>query len=312
MAEKYNGGGLPPSTPPPVGRSPDLGLVLIALIWGVNFPVIKATLPEIPPLAFNALRFPLAAVTVFLILQVRGGVRWPQRRDIPAVVGLGILGNVVYQSFFIFGADATLAGNASVLLATIPIWTLALSTALRHERPGTLVWIGITAALSGMVLLVLGSHLSLGISGNTLKGDLLIVGAAMTWAIYTVSSRNLVRKYGSAPLAAWTLWVGTVGLVALGTPSLTRLSPGEVGVTAWLGVLYAGVLAIGLAYVLWNRGIKSIGSSKTAAYQNLTPVVALVVAWVWLGEAPGPLQLVGAGIVLAGLTLTRLSGRGRS
>lgn len=300
-----------PSTPVQVQGSPDLGLLLMALIWGVNFPVIKASLLEVPPLAFNALRFPLAALTVFLILRARGGLEWPRWRDIPAVVGLGILGNVVYQSFFIFGADATLAGNASVLLATIPVWTLVLSTLLRHERPGILVWIGITATLVGMVMVVLGGHLSLEIAQGTFKGDLLIVGAAMTWATYTVGSRQLVRRYGSTQLAAWTLWVGTVGLVAMGAPSLLRLSPREVSVTVWLGVAYAGVLAIGLAYVLWNRGIKSIGSSRTAAYQNLTPVVALLVAWGWLGEVPSLLQLSGAGVVLAGLTLARISGSRR-
>jgi drug/metabolite transporter (DMT)-like permease len=309
VAEKDNGGLLAPSTPPLAGHSPDLGLFSMALIWGVNFPVIKSTLQEIPPLAFNALRFPLAALTVFLILKARGGVRWPDPGDIPAVVGLGILGNIVYQAFFILGADATLAGNASVLLATVPIWTLVLSTVLRHENPGILVWFGIMATLAGMVMVVLGGRLTLEIGGGTLKGDLLIVGAAVSWATYTVSSRRLVHRYGSTPLAAWTLWVGTVGLVALGVPSLSRLSLREVGVGAWLGVVYAGVLAIGLAYVLWNRGIRSIGSSRTAAYQNLTPVIALLVAWGWLEEVPSPLQLVGAGVVLAGLTLARLSGR---
>ena len=96
----------------------------MTLIWGVNFPLIKATLPEIEPLAFNALRFPLAALTVLLLLRRRGKVPWPARSDWPRLVALGILGNVVYQGFFIFGIESTLAGNASLLLATTPAWTL--------------------------------------------------------------------------------------------------------------------------------------------------------------------------------------------
>ena len=284
----------------------------MALIWGVNFPVIKAVLPEIPPLAFNALRFPLAAVTVFFILRLRGGVCWPARKDLPAVIGLGVLGNVVYQGFFIFGIDGTLAGNTSILLATVPVWTLILSTVLRQERSGSLVWLGILATLGGMVMVVMGGSLSVGVRGTTLKGDLLVVGAAVTWAAYTVMSAHLVRRYGSAPLAAWTLWVGTLILVVLGIPSLSRVPLTELSWTAWGGVVYAGVLAIGLAYVLWNRGIKTIGSSRTAAYQNLTPVVALLVGWIWLGEAPAPIQLLGAGVVLAGISLARLTGRRRA
>jgi drug/metabolite transporter (DMT)-like permease len=127
----------------PAKGSADLGLLLMAAIWGVNFPVIKAALGEIPPLVFNALRFPLAALTIFIILLAKGGLSWPEKADWPRVIALGILGNVVYQGFFIFGVDATLAGNASILLATIPLWTLILSTLLRHEDPTGLVWVGI-------------------------------------------------------------------------------------------------------------------------------------------------------------------------
>ncbi|MGW8266262.1 MAG: DMT family transporter [Longimicrobiales bacterium] len=312
MNRKYNGPRFAPATPLPGEGSADLGLLLMAMIWGVNFPVIKGALLQIPPLAFNALRFPPAAFTVFLLLRIRGGVSWPERRDVPAVIGLGILGNVVYQGFFIFGMDGTLAGNASILLATIPIWTLLLSTLLRQEQPRPLVWIGIIATLGGMVMVVVGGNLSIEIRRSAMRGDFLMVGAAMTWATYTVSSRHLVQRYGSTLVAAWTLWVGTLGLVLLGVPSLLEVRMDRVTPAAWVGVAYAGILAIGLAYVLWNRGIKTIGSSRTAAYQNLVPVVALLVAWIWLREVPTALQISGAGIVLAGVYLARRGGRGNA
>lgn len=277
----------------------------MAVIWGINFPVIKASLSEIPPLAFNALRFPLASLTVFLILRAAGPLPRPSRGDVFRLVALGVLGNLVYQVFFIFGADATLAGNASILLATSPAWTLALSTLRRHESPGAQVWVGILATLSGMCLVVLGGGLDVGLEGSSLKGDLLIVCAAFTWSLYTVGSRNLVLRYGSLPVTAWTLWVGSAGLVLLGLPSLSTTSAGQVSRLGWFGVAYAGALAIGLAYVLWYRGVQRIGNSRTAAYQNLTPVIALGVAWVWLGEVPGKLQVVGAAVILAGVSLAR-------
>jgi drug/metabolite transporter (DMT)-like permease len=291
--------------------SADLGLLLMAVIWGVNFPVIKAALGEIPPLAFNALRFPLAALTILIILRWKEGYSWPERADWPRVFFLGILGNVVYQGFFIFGVDATLAGNASILLATIPLWTLILSTLLRHEEPTGLVWIGILATLAGMVMVVLGGDLTLGFQGGTLKGDLLMVGAAVTWSIYAVGSKKLVTKYGPLPVTAWTLWIGTAGLVLWGAPTLTSFPISAPSALSWVGVVYAGVMAIGLAYLLWNRGVRRIGSSRTAAYQNLVPVVALLVAWLWLGEVPRPLQMAGAGVVLVGITLTRRASQGK-
>ncbi len=311
MAEKDNVGRFAPATPPLGGGSADGGLLLMAVIWGVNFPLIKAALSEIPPLAFNALRFPLAALTVFLILRRKGALPWPRRADWPRVVFLGILGNLVYQGFFIFGVDLTLAGNASLLLATTPVWTLGLSSLRGHERPGPLVWIGVLATLTGMVLVVLGGEMSLAVQESTLRGDLLILGGAVTWSAYTVGSRGLIATYGSVPVTAWTLWIGTVGLVLLGLPSLARTPLAQVSLLAWGGVAYAGILAIGLAYLLWYRGVQNIGNARTAAYSNLTPVVALGIAWAWLGEVPTLLQIAGAGIILGGLTLAR-AGKERS
>lgn len=278
----------------------------MAIIWGVNFPLIKASLEFIPPLAFNGLRFPLAAVTVFLILRLRGSLPRPDPEDRPRIVALGILGNVVYQGFFIFGVNATLAGNASILLATTPVWTLGLSTLRGHEKPGLQVWFGVLATLTGMVLVVFGGGEALGLGTSSIHGDLLMIGAALTWSVYTVGSRGLVQKYGSIPVTAWTLWIGSLGLIALGLPTLKDFSFGEVPGLAWAGVAYAGILAIGLAYVLWYRGVHRIGNSRTAAYSNLTPVIALIVAWSWLGEAPGGLQITGAAVVLVGLSLARL------
>jgi len=306
VSEKFNGGRFAPAAPPLPSASADLGLFVMALIWGVNFPLIKASLAELPPLAFNALRFPLAALTVFLILRVKGGVTWPEKTDWPRLVSLGLVGNVVYQGFFIFGVDATLAGNASIILATTPVWTVALSTLRGHERPGPMVWMGIFLTLSGMSLVVLGAEMAVGIQSSALKGDLLMVGAAVTWSVYSVGSRGMIQKYGSLSVTAWTLWVGALGLVILGTPSVLEAPLAQASRLAWVGVAYAGILAIGLAYVLWYRGVQRIGNSRTAAYSNLTPLVALAVAWAWLGEVPQPLQIAGATVVLGGLSLARL------
>jgi drug/metabolite transporter (DMT)-like permease len=94
--------------------------------------------------------------------------------------------------------------------------------------------------------------------------------------------------------------------VILGLPSVLHTPLEQTSGFAWFGVAYAGILAIGLAYILWYRGVQRIGNSRTAAYSNLTPIVALTVGWIWLGEVPRPLQVAGAGVVLAGLSLARL------
>ena len=288
-------------------RATDLGLLALTLIWGVNFSVIKVALGELPPLAFNALRFPLAALVLWALLRLRGPLVLPRREDLPRIVALGLLGNVVYQLFFIFGIDATLAGNASILLATTPVWVVVLSTLRGHERPPPATWAGVAGTVVGMALVVLGGPEQVALGGATLRGDLLSAGAAVVWAVYTVEGRDVVRRYGSLRVTAWTLWCGAAGLVLLGLPSLLQVDPGSVSPGAWAGVAYAGMLAIGVAYLLWYRGVQRIGGTRTAVYSNLVPVVALAVAWVWIGETPTGLQLAGAAVVIGGMTLTRRS-----
>jgi hypothetical protein len=98
--------------------TPDPALLVLAVIWGINFPVIKGALEVLSPLVFNALRFPLAAGVLLALMVATGGLALPERRHVAAVLGLGILGNVVYQLFFIHGVAGTSAGNASLLLST--------------------------------------------------------------------------------------------------------------------------------------------------------------------------------------------------
>jgi drug/metabolite transporter (DMT)-like permease len=287
----------------PSGRA-RVVLLFMVVIWGVNFPIAKAALTELTPLAFNALRFPLAAATVLAAVQFHRGFRWPDRGDRLRIIGLGILGNLVYQQFFIFGLDNTRAGNASILLAVTPILTALLSAGAGHERVTARTWIGVVATFGGIVLVVVfgGQHDE---GGASLLGDALMVAASLSWALYTVGSRDLVARYGAIQFTAWTLSIGAVLLFCIGFPALLATEFGAVSVSAWGGVLYAGALSIGLAYVLWYYSVRQIGNTRTAAYSNLVPVVALTAAWVRLGEVPLLGQVLGALIIIGGITLAQ-------
>lgn len=274
------------------------------MVWGVNFPLIKIALAVVPPLAFNALRFPMAALALLLLLRSLGIRERMRRADVLAIVTLGVLGNVVYQGLFIFGVARTTAGNASLLLATSPAWTVVLSWISGQERVSREVWTGVLATLLGMVLVVAGGA-GMSFQRSTLVGDLLMMLAAGAWAAYTVGSRPLVQRYGAMPLTAWTLWIGTVGVIAIGLPSLRQVDLGAIEPGIWGIVVYAGVLSISVAYALWNRGVRQLGNSRTAVYSNLVPVVALLTAWITLGERPTVLQVAGAAVILWGLRLTR-------
>jgi drug/metabolite transporter (DMT)-like permease len=287
-------------------RRATLALLLMVLIWGINFPIAKSALGEIPPPAFNALRFPLAAFVVWVALRVRGEVPWPSPADRLRVLTLGLLGNALYQLFFIFGLAHSSAGIASVLLAGTPIITTLLSSAAGHERVSRRVWAGILLGFCGLAIVIAaGAAADPGTAGGGMLGNLIMLGATLAWAVYTVGSRDLVARYGPVPVTAWTLWTGTAALVLIGLPSVFRADLGAVSAASWAGVVYAGVLSIGVAYLLWYYGVGQLGNTRTSAFSNLTPVVALTAAWLALGERPTLLQLAGAGVVLAGVSLAQ-------
>jgi drug/metabolite transporter (DMT)-like permease len=290
----------------------ELGLLLMVVIWAVNFSVIKAAIGEIPPLAFNALRFPLAAAMVFLVLRRQGPLPLPERADLPRILLLGLLGNLVYQLFFIYGLDHTRAGNASLLLAGTPMITALLSSIRGHERLRPRIWLGVAGTLAGMSLVVVGGAGGLELGASTLVGDLSMVVASLAWSLYTVGARDLIEKYGSIAVTAWTLWIGTIGLFVVGLPTVLRTDLGAISPAAWLGVAYGGVLGIGLAYLLWYRGVQEVGNTRTATYGNLVPVLAVLVAWVTLGEVPTLWQVAGAIVIIGGVSLARAGGPIRS
>jgi len=159
------------------------------------------------------------------------------------------------------------------------------------------------------VLVVLGGDGGGGLGEGLLIGDLMLVLAAITWAAYTVGAQDLTREYGALAVTSWTLWVGTIALVALGGPSIWALDLNAISREAWLGAVYSGVFALAVAYLIWNHGLEHIGGPRTAAFSNLVPVVALITAALWLGEDTRPTQVVGAIIIIGGVWVARMAGR---
>ena len=275
-------------------------------VWAVNFSFIKVALEEIPPFGFNALRFPLAALLLAAVLHLRGNLRLPDPADRGRVVALGIVGNVLYQLLFIVGMSRSRAGNASLLLTGSPVYTAMLSAALGHERVRAAAWGGIAATVVGIALVVGSGEGGFRFGATTLVGDLLLIAASAVWAFYTVGARDLIRKYGSVPVTAWTLWVGAGLLLLIGLPDLVRLDR-PPSLLAWAGVVYAGGLGVGVAYLLWYRAVSVLGNTHTSAFSNLTPVLAIFVAWLWLAEVPNVWQLLGAVVIIGGISVVRRS-----
>jgi drug/metabolite transporter (DMT)-like permease len=287
----------------------DLPVVSTVLIWGINFSVIKVALRTFSPLAFNALRFGLATLLILAILYLRGESFRLARRDLLPVILLGLIGHTLYQLMFINGMALTTPANTSLLMATTPVFVAIYGWLLGSERVGVLAWIGVVLSFVGILLLILGSGGEISLGRGTLRGDLLILGAAMVWAAYTTGSKGLLTRYSPLKLTALSMLAGTPPLVLLSIPQLLRQEWPRVAPEAWLGLAYSLIFAVVVAYVAWYTSVQRVGNARTAIYSNLTPVVAVLVAWLALGDHLTWLQGVGATVVLSSIMLTR---RGRA
>jgi len=291
--------------------SPDLAILVLVVIWGVNFSVVKWLLEQFDPLALNGLRFALGALVLVPFVVRGGGLARFERRDWLPLIGLGLVGNLIYQLLFIFGIDLTLAGNAALMLAMSPVFVTLLSAVLRHESIRPPGWFGVAFSTAGIACVLAGTS-GIRFGAETLLGDLVMLGSAVAWAVYTVGSSPLVRRHGALPVTGVTMWIGAALLFTVSIPSLASQDWSLVTRLGWTGLVLSGTLAVGLSYVIWYHGVEHLGSARTAVFSNTVPIVALVTAWLTLGETPGSLQLAGAALIVVGVLLTRLRGTERA
>ena len=285
----------------------DALLLLMALIWGVNFIVVKIGTQLMHALAFNGARVAIAAVALVIVAVVMGE-KWPARRDAIALLLLGVLGNGLYQWFFIEGIARTQAGDAALVLAAAPALMAIIGRVLGVEEVTRRKVLGIAASLFGMALVVFGSGKGDPAARHdaaTLAGNMLVLAACLCWAVYTVLLKPYTERVPGIPLSALTMVGGAVPLVAVSLPRMAATPWSALPASGWGALLYSGLLALVVGYLFWYRGVRILGPTRSAMYSNLQPVVALAVAWLALGEKPTLIQVVGAVAILIGLLLTR-------
>jgi drug/metabolite transporter (DMT)-like permease len=279
-------------------------LIGTSVIWGVNFSAVKIALVDFHPLIFNALRFGFASfVTLALSAFKRDlGLRG---EDVWRVLTLSLIGYVIYQVCFIHGMALTTAGNSSLILATTPIFVALLSSVLGIERVKRKIWSGIILSFGGILLITLGGSQTPTVTNQSWIGDLLILAGTLCWSAYTVLSKPLLQKYPPVKLVTLTMIMGTPPLVLMSIPYLKEQNWASTSPYGWLCLTYSFLFSLAIGYVLWYQGISRIGSARTALYQNLTPVIALTIAWLFLSERITALQILGAALIFISLYLTK-------
>lgn len=283
----------------------DFLLLLMVLIWGSNFSVVKVALTDFPEGPFNAMRLVVATAVYLAVIfgtSARRGLKDLSRRDWIELCFLGGVGTFLYQFCFVAGLKRTSIGNGALIIGMSPIVIAVLSAIAGHERIRPLRWLGIGVAMFGLYLVV-GKGLDL--TGQTWRGDALMLGGVLCWAVYSVASQSILRRHSPLIVIALTFSIGASLYVAALLPVLLRTDWQAVSGFSWLMMVTSATLALNLAYWIWYTGLKRLGGPRTAVYSYLVPVVAMAVAAIWLGEPVTGDQLAGASAILTGLMITR-------
>ena len=289
--------------------STDLFMILTTLVWGINLSLIKISLKELRPHAFNGVRLTVSAVLYGFVLLASRRKAPALGRDAWKIIGLAVLGVTLYQWLFIQGIEHTGASTTSLILAMSPVFIAVLSTILGIERIHWAAWLGIAVSIAGFYAVIAGPALSFRLSAAALRGDLLLLAANMCWALYTVLSKGLLERIAPLRLAALTAVPGTLLYLPLAARDMAAQRYTNVSWAAWGGLLYSAVLAIFAGYIVWYSSLRRVGNAKTAIYTTLNPVFAVLFAALFLSERITPVQGVGAAVILAGVYLTRFGYR---
>jgi drug/metabolite transporter (DMT)-like permease len=275
-----------------------LAIGVVTILWASSFAGIRAGLQAFSPGALVVFRFLVASTTLLLWVIFRQHIRRPQRADLPLIIVGGLVGITTYHICLAYGEQTVTAASASFIIGAVPIFTAILATITLKEKLNLRQWLGIGISFSGIGLIALGEagHLKLE------TGALIILLAAACTSVYFIIQKRLLKHYTPLEVTCYAFWAGTVGMLVF-LPNLIAELPGApIGPT--LAVVYLGVFPAAIAYVVWNFVFSRTTASIATSFMYLNPIVATIIAWLWLGEVPSIMAGIGGFFALGGVIIT--------
>ncbi len=280
-------------------------LILVAVIWGVNFAFVKYALTDFSPLSFTVLRFFLAALFLVSVMLVNREPLGMEPRDLGSVFKLGFIGITLYNILFIEGLNYTTASNSALFISSSPLFAALILALKKRERINARIIAGLLLSTSGVFLIIRSGPGGISFSQRDLAGDLLTIAAAAFWALYTIKAGPLLKKYSAIKVTAYSMAAGTVLLLPVGGHELLHQSWSSVPLRSWAAFSFSTFVSGGIAFTLWYRGVQTIGITRTVVYHYIVPFVAVLFAALFLGEKITFLQLIGGSAILAGVYLVQ-------
>jgi len=283
-------------------------LIIQQLIAASTHLVAKSVTGELHPTMVVLIRGLFTAVAYGLwVMMKRRSLKRVDRSDLGLLLLLGLVNLPVNQLLFIWGVKFTTAPNAALAYALTPIFVVLMLVISRREWPGPRRILGIVLALVGAVIVLVDKGAS--ISSEHMLGNIMVLGASASWAVYTVAGRRMIMKYGAFHATALTFFTGVAIYIPIWwlipVPADTAALVGSSAVSVWSQLFYLGVVTSGIGYGLWYYALTHLDASRVAVFNNLQPIFTTIMALIIFGTQPTPAFLIGGLIALGGVVVTQ-------
>lgn len=280
-------------------------LTLTTLFWSGNMVLGRALRGDVPPFSLAFWRWVIALALILPLARPHLRSQWPLlKRGWKSIVILGLLGVGGYNTLAYIGLQYTAATNAVLLNSFIPVATIALSWVFLNKHLHGVEWLGVLLSLIGVTTIVAHGELATLARLSLNIGDLWMLAAVLTWALYTIGLQW--RPSGVHPmllLAAFTV----VGLLALAPAYAWEIAQGRtirLNAGALAGIAYTGLLPGFLGYIFYNRTVGEVGASKASLFIHLMPVFGTLLSAIFLDEIPQAYHYAGIALIFSGIYLT--------
>ncbi|HEY5983417.1 MAG TPA: DMT family transporter [Anaerolineales bacterium] len=282
---------------------PTLGILsglAAAGIWGAMYVVSKVVLDIIPPFALITTRLLLGGLTLYLVLRARGPVKI-SGRDFGRVFGVGVIGYGISLGLQFIGTKMSTAANGALVTSATPAFVLLFAHFLLRERIGWIRLAALLLATIGVVLVI--DPRNAGLDASLFWGNIALLGAAVTWALYSVLIRVVTRELDVVLVSLVAFLGGLPISVAGGTAEVLTVGVGQITLWVLAGVLFLGIVCTALAMYLWNNAFALIDAGRASLTFFAQPVVGTLLGWLFLHEQITPLFLFGGLLIAIGLVL---------
>ena len=275
-------------------------LALAASIWGGMYVVVKVVVAVIPPLELVWIRYVIAILALFIIGLIKRQSWRINKRHIPLIVAIGVIGNAISIVTQEYGTMLSSAQMGAIITSSTPAFMVIFARLILKEKLNIKKGLSVCLATIGVLLIVGNGHINM----SSQLGGISLLMAALTWALMSILIKRVPSNYSPVVVTTYSILVAILVLTpfvykGLAEIHISKLTDPTIGG----GLLYLGIVSTALAFILWNRGLQLLNASSGGLFFFFQPLVGTLLGWLLLGESIGGTFWIGSFLILSGVLL---------